>query len=580
MINALFSMHNIKYIISVDDCFFARKREDMEAVVYSEMCRSLDPFRTILSSCNYAEAVSEIDEILGMGVDSSALIHSLLADLDDAILLKCYEVCEENGRTYTDERDSILGFLESLKSGGNILEYRTFSSTAEANNFNIQEAGMTDGGILWLLDRNFSRVNESEESGIKLAENILSRENISRNYIYILSAIEPSTGLKEDDIEEEFDKVLAAHCSPANHSFIYYISKRRLQTKNNEKIAKSLAQGFKRKACFELFQLFTDCLSDGVTEASTKVQRIRQKTLNYLFANKASVRGEPYTEIAARLVQIFHQDEYQRAVAGQHDLIAEKARYYEKLCSAIAEPVGNEKALTSTLKEYRDIELYNKHVNAQHCEISTGDIFKIGSSYFLLVTQACDTCLRSDGHRKLDFASLLAIQDNTQTDFSYPLSCFLEMQKPVVVYHTLETIPFDILDLCVFNSNGQSTVVLKEQEAFSKDLEAYTSNYRIRFGEVLKFVKAIQSSKAKLDSFWSGDPGITIGDAKAAYEYLESLDPHMKKYDTAEIAISFPVRRIARLNELTTIDIVKEYGIALSRIGHPFDFSGDIPTLG
>ena len=580
MINTLFSMHNIKYIISVDDCFFARKREDMEAVVYSEMCNSLEPFKAILSSSNHAETVSEIDEMSSLGVDSSALIHSLLNNLEDVDLLKCHEVCEENGTVYAEERDNILSFLECLKSDGYILEYRTFSSATEANAFDAQKAGMTEGGILWLLDQNFSRVNESEESGLKLAENILSRESPPQNYVYILSSTGPATGLTEDNIEEEFDKVLAAHCSPANHSLIYYISKRRLQTKNNEKIAKSLAQGFKRKACFELFQLFTDCLSDGVTEASTKVQRIRQKTLNYLFANKASVRGEPYTEVAARLVQIFHQDEYQRAVSGQHYLIAEKARYYEKLCSAIAEPIGNEKALTSTLKEYRDIELYNKHVNAQHCEIATGDIFKIGSSYFLLVSQACDTCLRSDGHRKLAFASLLEILDNKQTEFSYPLSCFLEMQKPVVMYHALKTIPFDILDLCVFNSNGQSTVVLNELEAFSQDLEAYTSNYRIRFGEVLQAVKAIQSNKAKLDSFWSGEPGISIEEAKAAYEYLESLDSHMKQYDTVGIAISFPVRRIARLNELTTIDIVKEYGIALSRIGHPFDFSGDIPTLG
>ena len=39
-----------------------------------------------------------------------------------------------------------------------------------------------------------------------------------------------------------------------------------------------------------------------------------------------------------------------------------------------------------------------------------------------------------------------------------------------------------------------------------------------------------------------------------------------------DTAISFPVRRICRLNELTTIDIIKEYGIMLSRIGQPFDF--------
>lgn len=578
MINTLFSMHNIKYIISVDDCFFAQKREDMEATVYSQMCSSLEPFRTVLSSCGQAGAVTEIDELLNIGMDSSALIHSLLDSLEDTDLLKCYEVCEQNGVTYTEERDGITAFLEGLKQEGLIAKYLTFPSTTEANDFDVQKANMTDGAILWLLDRNFSRVGESEEAGLNFAENILSRKN-SQNYIYILSAIEPTDGPTEDDIEEEFDKVLAAHCSPDTHSFIYYISKRRLLTKDSAKIAKSLSQGFKRKVCFEIFQQFNDCLIDGVSSASTRIQKIRQKTLNYLFANKASTRGEPYIEVAARLVQIFQQDEYNRAIAGQHGLIAEKVHYYEKLCATIAEAAGNEQELTSTLKEYREIELYNKHINAQHCEIATGDIFKIGSSYFLLVSQACDTCLRSNGHRKLEFASLLEIQDNTQTKFSYPLSCFLDMQKPVVTYHALKTIPFDILDLCVFNENGQATVALGDIASFDKTLEAYTNNYRIRFGEVLEAVKAVHSNKAKLELFLSGGADVTVEDAKAAYEYLEGVDSNMKKFDTIKIAVSFPVCRIARLNELTTIDIVKEYGIALSRIGHPFDFSGNSSTF-
>lgn len=77
MINTLFSMHNIKYIISVDDCFFARKREDIEATIYSEMCTSLEPFRAILSSCNQTEIVDAIDEMMTVGADSTTLIQFL-----------------------------------------------------------------------------------------------------------------------------------------------------------------------------------------------------------------------------------------------------------------------------------------------------------------------------------------------------------------------------------------------------------------------------------------------------------------------------------------------------------------------
>lgn len=578
MISTLFSMHNIKYIISVDDCFHTQKREEMEAIVYSEMCGSLDPFKPTLSSCGYDEAVAEIDEMHSMGVDTSALIRAFLSEIKQEQLLMCYELCEENGTTYTKERDTILTFLEGLKADGLIVGYHTFPSTNEANQFNTQEAGMTEGAILWLLDRNFNRAGESEEAGLKLAENILSRKNTVQNYIYILSAIEPSSDRTEDEIEAEFDKVLAANCLPDAHSFIYYISKRRLETKNNTKIAKSLSQGFKRKACFELFRLLDSCLSDGVSAASGRVQQIRQRTLNYLFANKASVRGEPYIEVAARLVQIFQQDEYNKAIAGQHCLIAQKARYYEKLCTTISEAAGNEQELTSTLKEFRDLELYDKHLNEKHCEIATGDIFKIENSYFLLVSQACDTCLRSDGHRKLAVASLLEIQDNKQAHFSYPLSCFLDMKKPVVLYHAMKSIPFDILDLCVFNANGQAAIVLNDIAAFEMVLENFTQNYRTRFCEVLETITKVQKHKTTLDTFLSGSADITAKEAKDAYEYLESLDPNMKKYDNAEIAIAYPVQRIARLNELTTIDIVKEYGIALSRIGHPFDFSESVPT--
>ena len=131
----------------------------------------------------------------------------------------------------------------------------------------------------------------------------------------------------------------------------------------------------------------------------------------------------------------------------------------------------------------------------------------------------------------------------------------------------------------MFNDSGQASVVLNDIASYDRDLEAYTNNYRIRFGEVLETVKAVQSNRAKLESFLSGGADITAEDAKAAYEYLEGVDSNMKKFDSIEIAISFPVCRIARLNELTTIDIVKEYGIALSRIGHPFDFSGEISAF-
>lgn len=197
MINTLFSMHNIKYIISVDDCFFARKREDIEATIYSEMCTSLEPFRAILSSCNQTEIVDAIDEMMTVGADSTTLIQTLLGNLEEVDLLKCFDICEKNRATYAEERDIILAFLEGLKSEGQIIEYRTFSSTTEANLFDIKEAGMTEGAILWLLDRNFSRVGESEEAGLKFAENILKLGKcLTELYLHFVCMLNPLLDLQ------------------------------------------------------------------------------------------------------------------------------------------------------------------------------------------------------------------------------------------------------------------------------------------------------------------------------------------------------------------------------------------------
>ena len=123
--------------------------------------------------------------------------------------------------------------------------------------------------------------------------------------------------------------------------------------------------------------------------------------MNSLFTNKVQKNGESYTDFAARFVQIFHYDGYNKAIAQKYNEITSKAKYYESLCSVVSDNFGNNKELTDIIKEYREIELYNRHINAQHCEIATGDIFEIDGLVYLLVSQSCDTYLRQNGERKL-----------------------------------------------------------------------------------------------------------------------------------------------------------------------------------
>jgi hypothetical protein len=149
------------------------------------------------------------------------------------------------------------------------------------------------------------------------------------------------------------------------------------------------------------------------------------------------------------------------------------------------------------------------------------------------------------------------------------------MSKPTVVYHSLKILPFEILDLCTFNATGQAIICIKDAAEFKKELELYTVNYQARFYKVLERIAQIHSNRTLLQSFWKDPSSISFEDACAAHTLLDKIDPNLKDYDASGTIISFPVKRLCRLNELTTIDIIKEYGVMLSRIGHPFDFAGD-----
>lgn len=573
MISTLFSMHNIKYIISVDDCYSAPKQDEMKAKVYSVMCESIKPFKDYLTSVGRSERLEEIDELSSLGADKNALITDLLNGLTDLDLRELFSISDKLGELFLSEQTGILAFLQGLKDKGYIESFLTVHSTSEAAKIDYAAAGIKDGSILWLLDKNFERVGESAEAGIQLAKTIVQRKTGQDNFVYILSAVEPDSELSEDDIEADFDKILSMDCDPQISSFVYYINKQRIILNQPKNIAKSLAQGFKRKICYEIFQIYGDCLQASMMASKEKIFGIKQKTLNYLFAQKISDEGESRVDFITRLVQIFQSDEYNKALAIQHELMTNKINYYEELCDAVKDLIGNSNEMTPILKELRDIELYNKHVNLQHLEISTGDIFKIENSYYLLVSQSCDTYLRKDGCRKLDAASLLRIEQNGSSKYMYKLSCFMDYVNPAVMYQAQRTIPFDIFDLCVINNNGQACI---DTDYIQDDKElnqaGYTKNFIIRLGKILDRIKNLYRSRETLKRCFDKDPAISTENANVAYEILLAEEPFLKKYEINNGNLYYPVQRICRLDELTTVDIVKEYGITLSRIGHPFDF--------
>ena len=576
MLNRLFELENIKYVISVDDCFADVTEEELREEIYISAVASFGEIKDILCKIGKTNEVDEIQDLLDLNQDASVVIQELIESLSVEEVRACSAIIPAQKENLDGERTGITAFLDKLKEDGAIEQYVTISNTHEAEVYDTESAGMTNGSILWLIDKSFLNVGESATAGIEFAKNKVKTCKSVKQYIFMLTTIN-STSEKEEDVAKDFDQLLLE--SGAEHpSFIYYISKNRVLGKNYDKIAKSLAFGFKRKECYMLMDIYMDCLRDSCDPTINALREIDQKTLDYVFSKKVEENGESYFDFIARLVRIFHDREYSALLTEKQEKICQHIRYYQDICKSAPQEPGNLNPINEVIANVRRKELYDFGINNRYSEIGTGDIFKIKEQYYILVTQSCDTVLRKDGKRKLDKAILLKIKDNPQVKYKYELSCFcdgkIDMKRPAVVFQNYEILPFELLDLCAFTIDGIACI---DVASFKSETDFYcvmTPNYRLRYEIVKAELSKVYNQKLLVDNHFVGLDGSTdLASIKEAYNYVSECDSYMKSFCIKDNLLAYPIQRIARLNELSTVELLNEYGNVLSRIGQPFDFT-------
>lgn len=574
MLKKLFMLENIRYIISVDDCF-ANHDEELRERLLVETLSAFENFKPFFIKVGKEKQVNDIQDLIDLKADARSSIQSLIESLQKSEMEECLQAISPGSKVLSEEKKSILGFLETLKAEGTIKNFYTIASTHAAVDFDISAHGMTDGAILWLIDKSFSKVSESDVAGIELAKSIIKQEQATDNFVFMLTSID-NTSDSEEDIEIAFDKVLAEDDIQTT-SFIYYISKNLVITKKYDRIAKSLSYGFKRKQCYKLINDYIECLQTSCNAAIKKLLKIDQKTLNYVFTEKVQENGESYFDFFNRLVQIFHEDEYGNLLTSKRKDISTKLSHYQNLCNDIPQKEGNFNDVHKSLAVVRKKELFDIYVNKKHSEVSTGDIFKINSDYYILVTQSCDTYLRKDGKRKLNNAILLKILDSPDAFYKYELSCFYDLEnsfkKAFVIFQDNCIIPFEILDLCVANEDGRACIDTTCFEGESSLDNCFTSNYKLCYEKLTKLFSDVYEKKILLDKFLDNlDAGGEIDKIKEAYKYMLNTDSFIKDFKIEGTSMLYPIQRISRLNELNTVALLNEYGYVLSRVGHPFDF--------
>lgn len=576
----IFHLENIKYVISVDDCFASSYADKLRQELIVDFSMSHDKVMEFLRQLG--KDIDDISQIIEFGGDAQSEIQKIINSLSDIDVQKYADFDPESKSNLNmkSDKEEILYFLEALKDGGVVEGYSTFQSTHEAEKFYSESIEITGGSILWLIDRNFENVGESSEAGLEFAKNRISKSD-DRNFFFFLTKIgSDSDGEKE--IDKEFDNLLV-QMSYETPSLVYYIAKDKLLARKYDKVAQSLANGFNRKLYFKIIEQYCECLHCSCENSIPRLHEIRRAALSYIFFKKVESKGESYFDFFARLVQIFHNDEYSKTIANKRLQISMQIKHFVELVKII-QSGGSVKEFAEDLIAIREKELFDTQINKKHCEISSGDIFKIGDDYYILATQSCDTFLRTEGERRLkSCATLLKIVDNNNEDFRYELSCFkdekVDMNKPSIIYRDYIFMPFEILDLCVASECGIACIKLQDLMSDSNLDIGFTTNYKKRYDKIKEVLCFVHTNMQIIQSFFYTDcPEYQIGEVKNAYENLSLIETALKKYRINDEMMIYDVRRISRLNELETISMLNGYSVALSRVGKPFDIMEDDST--
>lgn len=419
--------------------------------------------------------------------------------------------------------------------------------------------------ILCFFDQElkYDEYYESKREGIELLKETLSlnNENIVCTLITHLTTIES---------EIDYWKTLSEQHSLRLCDFLT-LSKRRVDSHID------LASGIR----LILLNHKSETLKNYAVEITNKANEYASKELGninvydfyHMVLKSSEDEGIWEAQTLFRIHSIFQELESQRLA-----LETETRREINENITLLRGLIGKERNSTNTSWEIRRKELfYDESLNALNLPLQNGDIFKFqlsGKSYILLA-QPCDLMIRKKGDRKLRIGVLAEIvnekpRENETSCIPIPYFDFETGCGAFVNFKNTISIDLDILDLCLYNENGESIFNIEQ------DLSTFHNPLRERFQKI----KATLSEKKQKSLRLIESINKSNIEESHKQELIDALlyqGFNVQKYDVSvaftENGINFNINRRGTYRSPHSNLILEDYSNYISRDASDHDFS-------
>ncbi len=201
------------------------------------------------------------------------------------------------------------------------------------------------------------------------------------------------------------------------------------------------------------------------THAKEELMKVDVYNFDHMVLRSSEKEGIWEAETLFRLFEILRRVAFQKEIFALENRTALDNRIVQiRTIREVKTLLDEQECPPNQRFEIRRLELYESKtfVNEAHLPLELGDIFEAEGSRYILIAQPCDLMIREDGNRKAKSVILARIiipqgKHDLNLVFNFPLEYFDpgSCRKECVRFRETFHVSPDILDLAVFNSDGQ-----------------------------------------------------------------------------------------------------------------------------
>lgn len=434
--------------------------------------------------------------------------------------------------------------------------------------------------ILWLIDRDFTKVGEGTEAGLDLIRLIAERE-LQDNICLLLTA-------KTDvSVQEVYSRVVGEKNSVEWINLASIVSKQKfLEAQDSSEVISQIIDGLWGNYNHLLVSQVANYLLKGLEKAKNTFLSLSSSAARHIIINFPHSEGVSVPETIYRILNNLTVEEFGKAYARDVQCISRLLMDYKELDSQYKGKTEGDSDLLFNLSHN---EKYDYNVNILRQAISFGDIFEINNKFYILLSQPCDVAYRNEEGRNINEAllvKLLKVSESKEMPVtkhnSEPLKYFIKNSRYWLEFRDFRLISFNLLDLCVTNIDGIARI---SKEAVETGSLAEEEEYDLLPYDKKRFEDILTDTKDKLE-LWKvfNEVGSRLNDL--ARDDNDETDRNLaRKYRRImqrpafcdlpiekEGFFEYPIKRICKLKEPFSIKLYSEFSNYHSRIGLPGDY--------